>query len=1144
MANENDAFAGQPSSSNQNPTSDAEYLRRISEQLERLIRETRRSSQSSASDSERGRTFNDLYRDYTNRADRRRPQSTFRGGRRWNNDEFLDSIEEGLLEGFLGDDYKKRISKSLNDFADAFGLDLENLETQLGKELGKQALNSLRNSKLGQSLLSSLRHSGGSIFNNVSARFRSGVANYDREHGTSYASRFDDVVNRARRSASDAFDNSEASAEGASPGADASQSANAAQSAASAAETASQTEGMASAATEASEGLAALSTSSANAAAASEGASAALAGLGSIAPHFLAAVAAVTLVTAALRYSFAPAIESGKKLLEQLRRAGLRYKDSRDEQLKAQEKRMREDLETVIRAPFEILEKAANEAYDVWDNYVRKINGTQGYNKEDLASLMGAYAQRLRDEGLSNVVSSTDITRSLAQVLESGLSGKIAEEFAYQASKLNAAVPTQDFFSYAGTYASIAANAIKSGMSQAQAIEYANQQIYTFASNVLYASRNLAGGFTTGLRDAQTLFEQSVKIAQAGKTNNAAGISSVMTAVAAIVGAIAPDLSSSITDIVYKAAVGGNASDIVALRSLANINASNSEFLKKLATDPQSIFAELFNNLGKMQTMSQSAWMEVAEGLADVFGVPMEALARVDFNYLAQAIANMNVNNTALMDNIDLLAKGQTTTTAEQMKIAQINKYMIEEGLAYVLDNEAARAIQQHMWEEQIANSLMEAEYSVNLHGAALQFLQGLRKTVDSILNFLNPLGFLFKAVKGIFDSVSEYHAQEADLRQILELGKVGQGNVSALYQLTTRGTNLKLVKPLADLMGGFSSYAAISSANAASRDALSLLTNPGLGLVSVGGNFWGTPDLFSNMSDSIVASVERGFQINSKYQWGTLSKSAARSLTSATAPTVLSAMMTNQELQSAKDESNTQALISKFNQLIDPDYIRGFAEDSSKNYDDWISTASKFGISDIDKALEAVGKNEEDMKGIFQDMKTEAASNEKKRREEKEEALWDATFAHQPQLETLISTNNELTIGTNTLLTTTNQLITATNLKLSEILVKEKAFYDDWVAYYITRWQESSIRGYSYSKVQEIQRREKDEKDTAIYALAEMLSSNKLDLHDPVVQTNALLSQILLVVNAIQQKNNESGPTSLLGSISALALGLQQPTT
>ena len=89
--------------------------------------------------------------------------------------------------------------------------------------------------------------------------------------------------------------------------------------------------------------------------------------------------------------------------------------------------------------------------------------------------------------------------------------------------------------------------------------------------------------------------------------------------------------------------------------------------------------------------------MEVAESLSSIFGISMDAFARVDFNYLADAIASMNVNDAALLENMDLLASGETTTSAEEMRMRQINQYMIDEGLSYVLDNEVARSIQEHM---------------------------------------------------------------------------------------------------------------------------------------------------------------------------------------------------------------------------------------------------------------------------------------------------------------------------------------------------------------------------------------------------------------------------------------------------------------
>ena len=145
--------------------------------------------------------------------------------------------------------------------------------------------------------------------------------------------------------------------------------------------------------------------------------------------------------------------------------------------------------------------------------------------------------------------------------------------------------PTEDFFQYSSTYASLAANAIKNGKSETEAISYATSELENFASNLLYSSRQLAGGFSTGLKNASSLFEEAVKITTAAKQGDAGQLSSVLTAVSAVTGAIAPDLASSMTDAIVKAATGGNSSQIVALRSLAGINAGNTEFLKALVNN-------------------------------------------------------------------------------------------------------------------------------------------------------------------------------------------------------------------------------------------------------------------------------------------------------------------------------------------------------------------------------------------------------------------------------------------------------------------------------------------------------------------------------------------------------------------------------
>ena len=65
----------------------------------------------------------------------------------------------------------------------------------------------------------------------------------------------------------------------------------------------------------------------------------------------------------------------------------------------------------------------------------------------------------------------------------------------------------------------------------------------------------------------------------------------------------------------------------------------------------------------------------------------------------------------------------------------------------------------------------------------------------------------------------------------------------------------------------------------------------------------------------------------------------------------------------------------------------------------------------------------------------------------------------------------------------------------------------------------------------------EKGQKDDAIYALAEALTGNFEGLKDPTVQTNALLSKILLILTSMFQQSNSSGGM-LMDTLMGMALG------
>ena len=571
---------------------------------------------------------------------------------------------------------------------------------------------------------------------------------------------------------------------------------------------------------------------------------------------------------------------------------------------------------------------------------------------------------------------------------------------------------------------------------------------------------------------------------------------------------------------------------------MAGTNASNTEFLKALAKDPKSIFTELFSNLAKMQTMSNDNFMEVAEGLSSVFGISMDAFARVDFNYLANAISQMNVNNSSLDENMQLLASGQTTSTAEQLRMAQINQYMLDEGLAYVLDNEVARAIQQHMWDEQLAREMQEASYGVELQGSALTLLQGITQTVENIKNFLNPFSFM-KKLGNLIGSNKEGKALQADTRQLLELGKVGSGDAKSLYNLTTRNKDLKLVDNIVNLMGGQSAYASASQSRQNTADLFNTLSNafsPASGALS--SLLSGNSQAMSLINSSVMNSKNSP---TSKYSWANMSKSLSSAIVSSPTNTtgLVSTVDTTKASERIKQQSN--ANMQRFIDSMDA------ALKSNQTYDEWVATAKKYKITDLDDALENYGVTEAQLKGAFADKEAVAASQYEHDRDMIEDEFWKQATLYalneQPkwlEYQKLVTDNQASMIA---------QLIIA-NAELQNIWgISNKFFNDyltDWRNYYIkhTAYSDSTLNSY---KAADIIKSEKKENGDAVLALADALTRNTIGIQegfkDPVVQTNVLLAKILIVAEAIMQQNNKTGGLSLPDALSALGLGMTTET-
>lgn len=699
-----------------------------------------------------------------------------------------------------------------------------------------------------------------------------------------------------------------------------------------------------------------------------------------LAGAFIATTAAMWLADKALdalRNTVRPLQESFQELKKTISKDLNRYFESEKNKLQQRTSRLQADVEVLIKKPFEIMESAANDWYNAWDNNLKTINATQGYTKADLQNLMSSYAERLRSENLASTVSAADISNNLAKVLDSGLSGRVAEEFAYVATILNNAIPTQNFFEYASTYASIAANQIALGKSQSAAIATANEQLTQFASSLLYSNRELTGGFSTGLSNASELLTNAVKIANTAGIGDSTYISATLAAVSSIVGALAPDLAGSITDAIVDAALGGNSDSLVALRSLANTGASNTAFLNAFARDPKGVLTTLFTNLSNMQNINATNFMEVAESLSSTFGLSIGALTRIDFASLAESVSNIDVTMSSLDQNMKLLQEGQTTTTAEQLKMNQVNEMILNEGLSYVLDNEAARAIQQHMWDQEIAAQMQEATYGVELQGKALEFLSGIAETVHNILNFLNPFSWLGKIIN-LGETLEQATYLQADIAKVLEAGKVGSGNAQSFYNLTTYDVDKLTNMPgnLAEMMGEVSQFTQ-SMARINNRFRSTSL-------------FGITGYNFTRLFDDHSAAPRSSFgssSFESQYDFATKGLYNAlintRFNSNKDTEKIINAASTLVSTQNQIDNQAISTLQSFLNTM--QEYV-----EADRSYAEWVASSQDFGIVKLSTALEEYGLTLADIQGKYQEYQAAKVTEYDYNRDQKENELWD----------------------------------------------------------------------------------------------------------------------------------------------------------
>ena len=1005
--------------------------------------------------------------------------------------DFSTELRKTLNEELFGATFKKSLNQIRDQLAKDLGVELGDLPKELGKQAGKILADRLKQTKLGKSLTDAVNQ----YTDNLTKKFKDAYARGSNPFRPKGSKAFDSRQwsgNASMPDISDALSSTLSNEVKGALGDGAAESII--------------------------EGAGEIS-------AASGGAGAALKGLGEVAstmgPELLAAGAAtgglligLDLVTGYLKKKLKPVLEASAVLIKQFNETLARESKSREKNLELSRKRLDADIHTLVEAPFKILEQAAQAWYETWDSTLRTISATQGYNKNEIMELYASFVDRLRRDELTDVIGATDIVNNLQNVLQAGLQGAAAEEFAYLATILNAAIPTQDFFNYTEGYITAVSNAMKQGKSQEQALKIANEELEAFANNLLYAGRELSGGFATGLKNADTLFAKAEKIAQAGRAESGSALGAVLASVSAVTGATAPDLAQSITDVLYSAAVGGNASELVALRSLAGINASNTEFLREIVKNPQKVFGDLFEKLGEMQNMANGAYMEVAEGLSGIFGISLETLARVDFDELAEAIRASTESSASLSQNMNLLRSGETTTNAEMLKYAQMEKFIVDEGLGYVIDSEQGRLFLQHEWDEQMNRQLMEATYGVELQGTALSLLEKISGFVQGIKNLVSPSAWFTKATE-LVTTMTQESALKGDIAQVLLMSQVGAGNAKALQQLLTYNADLNVVPNLVELLGGRSAYRqtqGIISATRSTGFANDIYAaSDAYAHIHYFDNMF-TSDEYTGQLASAAASRNR---VSSDYTWSRVGKSILDSYSGAIESYADKVAVT--AAATAATSQSQSHLVGNMQKMLDS-MDEFYAEDNTRTFEDFVATKGKFGIQDFEKAVEESGLTEEAIRNRYMDLQTKSESKAKAEREGREEDFW----------------NNSLLQFTKS-----NAWLESINSTATNIYNIFDKYLGEWEDYFIKHTVYNNA--YTRDSVQKVLDAEKESSETAIYALADALTQNDVSLLvDPTMQTNALLAQILKVANAILNQNNSGiGGVSLPDTLAGLSLGI-----
>ena len=428
---------------------------------------------------------------------------------------------------------------------------------------------------------------------------------------------------------------------------------------------------------------------------------------------------------------------------------------NRNDIIKLGFEKIRSDVKDMAEYSYDIYTTATQKIYDAWDQNLSKVTATQGYTKEALNTLQDSVAQRLQNEGYGNVINASEYITQLSNVLNSKISGSIAEAFAAENLILQNAVPEVDLSSMAVEFAAIFTNAQKQGASGEDAMIRAMEQI-TGATKALEEVTGGNNQFINQIGDFLKKSEEIVSIA-GGSADKIADLTTQMMAAEAPLSALTPQLSG-FTSTMIDTLVSGNDATAVALRAImndinSNVGITETALRQSFMEDTQGTLVTMYQAIDKFisDNSNEAARMEFLNAMTTTFGIQAKELAQVDFKSIAESIQNVNAqtNIKELTKAENLVRSGETATLEEQLVNNTANQLLATNAVRDTIDNRLMRKLEANEINMEKQLAAQQAVQSVNFADQTLSFLINI---FDAIRSFLDPFGIM-DGISGMLDT-------------------------------------------------------------------------------------------------------------------------------------------------------------------------------------------------------------------------------------------------------------------------------------------------------------------------------------------------------------------------------------------------------